>query len=319
MREFELIDGFFSALGARRDDVILGVGDDAAIIAPDTQASVVCTDTLVAGVHFESKDAGGDVGFKSLAVNLSDLAAMGAEPVWATVNLTIPGFDEIWIRDFCAGLNDLALRYGVAIVGGDTTRGPLTITVQAGGRVPVDQALSRSGARPGQRVYLSGPIGDGALGLKVAQGDHRPRADDASYLLSRLRRPEPAIDAGRALRGVATSAIDISDGLLADLGHVLRLSGGYGAELVVSSSWFSSPVCRYVEAGGDIGVLISGGDDYVLACTVDEADAGLFARRGSKDALPWVEIGRVVTEPGIRVRDPRGRLVDITVQGYQHF
>lgn len=319
MNEFDIIERYFRRLGAARDDVPLGIGDDAALIRHEGGALVVCTDTLVAGVHFLADDPPTDIGFKSLAVNLSDIAAMGATATWATLSITLPKFDEAWIEGFCEGFDGLAKRHGVALVGGDTTRGPLTVTVQVGGVVAEANALRRDRARTGQRVFISGPVGDGALGLAVARGEYRPGEPDASYLLGRLRRPEPALRAGRALAGVARAAIDVSDGLVADLRHVLDASDGPGAELELTRRWFSPAGRRYLDDGGDVAPLLAGGDDYVLLFTIEDRDLERLdaaAREGEFEPVP---IGRIVDRPGIRIRDERGEDVAAGAGGYLHF
>jgi thiamine-monophosphate kinase len=317
VNEFEIIERFFRPLDRSQDRILLGIGDDAAIVSPSREALVVCTDTLVCGVHFSADDPAPDIGFKSLAVNLSDLAAMGAQPCWATLNLTLPEIDENWLGGFCRGFDELAARYPVSLIGGDTTRGPLTVSIQVGGYVPKTEALKRSGAVSGQRIFLSAPVGDGALGLKVARGEYAPGDMDRDYLLARLRRPEPAIDAGLEVRRVASAAIDISDGLVADLQHVLDASGGLGADLVMSDKWFSAAAARYLLAHGTAQILIDGGDDYVLLFTVDaRIDADELKSRLGFDPI---EIGEVVDTPGIRITDKFGNPVSTGRSGYRHF
>ena len=319
MNEFGIIERYFRRLGAARDDVLLGIGDDAALIRHEGGALVVCTDTMVGGVHFLPDDLPADIGFKSLAVNLSDIAAMGATATWATLSITLPEFDEEWIAGFCKGFDELAKRYRVALVGGDTTHGPLTVTVQVGGVVAESDALRRDGACAGQRVFLSGPVGDGALGLAVARGEYRANESDASYLLSRLRRPQPALRAGGALAGVARAAIDISDGLVADLRHVLDASGGRGAELDLTRRWFSPAGCLYLDDGGDVAPLLAGGDDYVLLFTIEEKDLDRLDAAARAGGFDPVGIGRIVDEPGIRIRDEQGQDVAAGAGGYLHF
>jgi thiamine-monophosphate kinase len=316
VNEFELIERFFRKLDTPRPEILLGIGDDAALIAPSDKAMVVCTDTMVAGTHFMKDDDPADVGFKSLAVNLSDLAAMGATPMWSTLNLTMPRFDEQWLTAFCQGFSELAVRYQVPLIGGDTTRGPLTISVLTGGQVVAENAMRRDRAAPGDSIYISSAIGDGHLGLAVARGDYCPRDEDARYVLSRLRRPEPAIHEGQLLCGISRAAIDVSDGLVADLSHVLKASGGLGADLKLSSSWFSPVARRYLEGGGDVVPLITGGDDYVLLFTVKPS---MRERLDSLENLKPCEIGSVVETPGIRIQDEEGNTIPITGGGYAHF
>ncbi len=319
MNEFTLIDRYFRALDTGRSDVLVGIGDDAAILAPTTEAMAVCTDTLVADVHFLPDDDPFDIGFKSLAVNLSDLAAMGANPRWAMINLVMPAIDESWLEGFCRGFSELAGRHGVSLIGGDTTRGPLSISVQAGGTLNPERSLRRDAARVGQAVYLGGPVGDGYLGLQVARDAYRPDDEDRDYLLGRMRRPEPAVGQGAALSGIARAAIDVSDGLLADLGHVLDASGGLGAVITLDSRMFSPAAQRYLDTGGGASDLITGGDDYVLCFTVEPGDRAALedaCRRGDFEA---VHIGVVTSGDGIEVRDRFGNSITTVSAGYRHF
>ena len=226
MAEFALIERIRARAGTR-GDVLLGIGDDAALLrVPEGQVLVVSTDTLIAGRHFPHESAAADIGWKSLAVNLSDLAAMGASPAWASLALTLPSADAGWLDDFLDGFLELAQMHDVALVGGDTTRGALSITVTVQGFVPANEALRRSGARIGDDVWVTGTLGDAAGALQ----QWRLGGMQSAKLRYRLDRPTPRIGAALALRGRASSAIDISDGLVADLGHILDASG-VGAEL----------------------------------------------------------------------------------------
>ncbi len=317
MNEFEAIRRYLADCGADREEVVLGVGDDAALLGCGDWEMAVCTDTLVEGVHFPVGEGAGAIGHKALAVNLSDLAAMGAEPVWAMVNLTAPSLDERWLAEFVDGFSALAREFGVALIGGDTTRGPLVVSVQTGGRVAPGEALRRAGASPGDVLYVSGPIGDGRLGLDVATGCYRPSAEDADYLLARLRRPRPEVAAGRSLRGVARAVIDVSDGLLADLGHLLEAGCGLGASLRLTEELFSAPARRWLERIDDPLALVTGGDDYRLCFAVAEADAARLsaATRGVFQPIP---IGRVEAEPGLRL-DWHGSALAAGACGYDHF
>jgi len=315
--EFQLIDRFFSTLGTARDDVVLGVGDDCAVLEiPAGRQLAVTLDTLVEGVHFVRGADPEALGHKALAVNLSDLAAMGADPAWITLALTLPSVDEYWLAAFARGFGELARRYGVALVGGDTTRGPLSISIEAHGFVSADRVIRRSGACPGDLVYVTGTLGDAALGLLVQQGLYTA-PEHLGFLRSRLDRPTPRIDAGLALRGLATSAIDISDGLAADLGHVLEASG-CGATLYLDRLPLSSGVREYVEESGDWAPILSGGDDYELCCTVPEKRQGEVERLAGKldCGLNW--IGIIDRHPGLRVMGPEGELVH-AAGGFDHF
>lgn len=263
--EFDLIRRYFTSLGVA-EGVALGVGDDGAVLdIPPGHQLVSVVDTLVAGVHFPEDTTPFDIGYRALAVNLSDLAAMGAEPRWFTLALTLPKVDETWLAGFAAGLRNLADRFGLALVGGDTTRGPLTITVQAEGLVPSGQALKRSGARPGDGIYVTGTLGDAAAGLALHQGSLQ--ADDAAdFLRGRFFRPEPRVQTGLALRGLATACIDVSDGLLQDLGHVLAASG-VGARLDLACLPLS-PALQTLPRKEVLEWTLSGGDDYELCFTL---------------------------------------------------
>ncbi|GJL83093.1 MAG: thiamine-monophosphate kinase [marine bacterium B5-7] len=323
MNEFDLIDRFFRSKGTIRDEILIGIGDDAAVIAPSDSALVLCSDTLVSGVHFADDERGSDVGYKCLGVNLSDLAAMGAEPVFALLNLTLPSFNDEWLDDFVKGFNELACRFNVSLIGGDTTHGPLSVTVQAGGRVPVELpgqiSLLRSNADVGDEIYIGGPVGDGFLGLEVASGRYDSDSTDADYLLNRLRRPLPQVELGLAVRSIAASAIDISDGLIADLGHILKSSGCLGASLDLNENWFSKSARRYLDQGGDPVKLISGGDDYILCLTVRPENVDKFHQACKRIDADVRRIGRVVDSSGIRITDDNDRLIDASRCGYRHF
>jgi thiamine-monophosphate kinase len=246
----------------RRGDVRVGIGDDAAVLrVPPFHDVLVSMDTLLAGVHFPLTTESSDLGWKSLAVNLSDLAAMGAKPAWALLALTLPRPDADFVRRFMRGFEALARRYKVALVGGDTTSGPLSVTITVLGFVPPRRSLRRSGAREGDDVYVSGTVGDAAAGLRAARRGKAMRAATRAALRARLDRPEPRVELGLALRGIASAAIDISDGLAADLSHVLRASG-VGARLEVARLPASGALLEGVRRDRARGELqLSGGDD----------------------------------------------------------
>jgi thiamine-monophosphate kinase len=312
--EFDLIRKYFT-WPASRGDVSQGVGDDGALLrVPAGHELVVCVDTLVAGVHFPVDTPADAVGHKALAVNLSDLAAMGAEPAWATLALTVPEADEAWVGAFAQGFHALAREYDVDLVGGDTTRGPLSITVQVMGFVPQGQALRRDGARPGDAIYVTGTVGDAVLGLRKWQ--EGAVADAAiSVLLDRLMRPTPRIAAGRALRGLAHAAIDVSDGVLADLGHVLGASG-VGATLELDCLPLSDAFRAVSGDAPDRTLPLSGGDDYELLFTLPpERASQLEGRLG----VSCTRIGTVEADAGLRVVDAQGRPVQTEHTGYEHF
>ena len=298
--EADLIDILRAHTGAARSDVTLGIGDDAAIVRPrDRHELVLCTDTLVAGVHFPVDTPADAIGHKALAVNLSDLAAMGATPTWALLNLTLPEPDAEWVAAFARGFDALAKRYDVQLVGGDTTRGPLSVTVQVAGEVPSGAALRRGTAQAGDALFVSGPLGDAALALTRLQRGEAVPAD----LRDRLDRPEPRVESGIALRGVASSAIDVSDGLLTDLGRLLH-GTGLGATVEVESLPRSA---AFVAEGGVAAMQLYGGDDYELLFTAP-ADTGVGTR-----------VGTVEATPGVVCVDRAGRPLVIEGKGYDAF
>jgi thiamine-monophosphate kinase len=318
LTEFELIQRYFTAVGAARSDVVLGVGDDCALLLPPAgQALAVTVDTLVEGRHFAPSADPEALGHKCLAVNLSDLAAVGAAPAWVTLALTVPGADEPWLTAFARGFGALARRTGVALVGGDTTRGPLSITVQAHGFVPPLQALRRDGAAPGDLVYVTGTLGDAGLALLVRQGLYAA-PEDLPFLFARLDRPEPRLEVGQALRGVASAAIDVSDGLAADLGHICSASG-VGATLYLERLPCAAGVRSYVEETGDWHLPLSAGDDYELCLTVRPERQGELERLVEQwpCGLSW--IGVIERTRGVRVLAPDGAGVAVGVPGFDHF
>lgn len=313
--EFDLIARLRDRCAHRRSDVALGIGDDAALLdVPTGRQLVACTDTLVAGVHFPAATSPEDIGWKSLAVNLSDLAAMGAEPVWALLALTLPDGDVAFVERFADGFSALARRHAVALVGGDTTQGPLSVTVTALGLVPRDAALTRGGARAGDAVFVTGTPGDAAGALKMLMEGRSASA----ALLARLHRPEPRVTAGSALRGLASACIDISDGLLADLGHVCQASG-VGAELAVDALPLSSALSAEFDAGACRQLALAGGDDYELCFTVPRGDeervAAALAARGCEAS----RIGRIVAGSGVQVLDSLGNEIATPRAGWEHF
>lgn len=317
MAEFALIDRIRARLPPARDDVLLGIGDDAALLrVPAGMALAVATDTLNAGVHFPHAATPAAIGWKALAVNLSDLAAMGATPAWCTLSLSLPlpQADAAWLDGFLDGFLALAREHGLALVGGDTTRGPLSICVTVHGFVDPRHALRRDGARLGDDVWVTGTLGDAALALAQLQAGGA--ADPA--LLARLDRPTPRIAFGSGLRGVAHACIDLSDGLLQDLGHVCRASGG-GAEISLDALPASPALLSLSTAETRIGGQATGGDDYELCFTASPSSRGAIAAIAASSGVPATRIGRIVAGAGVRALlgdgsewlPPRG--------GYAHF
>ena len=308
--EFDLI-AHIRARAGQRADVVLGIGDDAALLqAPAGRQLVVTADTLNAGVHFPEATTAHDIGWKSLAVNLSDLAAMGAEPAWCTLSLSLPASDPAWLDAFLDGFLGLARRHGVALIGGDTTRGPLAIAVTAIGTVEPDRALRRDGARAGDDVWVSGTLGDAAAAL------HLLPASPAD-LRERLDRPVPRVELGRRLAGLAHAALDVSDGLLADLGHLCRASG-VGAEVELDRLPASATLCAY-PASERFGWQATGGDDYELCFTAPVSSRNALAEIGVSLALPLTRIGRIVDGAGVLALDAEGRPWQPPRAGYTHF
>jgi len=318
--EFELIQRFFNRRIQSKPDIVLGIGDDAALIAPPSeQQLVIAIDTLVKGVHFPDTTLPYDIGWKALAVNLSDLAAMGAEPAWFTLALTLPESSESWLTAFSHGLFDLAKQYDLPLVGGDTTRGPLTVTVQIAGIVPPGQALLRAGARPGDHIYVTGSLGDATLALQLLAGEIAANATDYPELLSHLNRPLPRIAEGCALRGIASCAIDISDGLLADLQHILDASD-CGAEIFQEKLPFSPAARQLLEHYPEMWrSLISGGDDYQLCFCVAPENIARLKQMAQQYDFYFTEIGHVCATRELRCMDAMGKTIDISARGYTHF
>jgi len=318
LSEFALIDRYFRNCGMKRTDVRLGVGDDAALLdSPAGCDLVAAIDTLVDGVHFPPGCPAASVGHRVLAVNLSDLAAMGAKPAWALLALTLPNIDEGWLDEFAAGFSALARSHDVALVGGDTTSGPLCVTVQILGHVPHSQALLRSGARPGDLVFVSGTPGDAAAGLAVEQGRLQGAPDVAAHLRKRFLYPSPRMALGKSLRGYASACIDVSDGLLGDVGKLAQASG-CGVEL----SYKELPVSEeLVAAVGDARareLALTGGDDYELCFTVSPSNVGRLRQDLPPERWGYSLIGTVREASGAVVTQ-NGNVMEFSHSGYDHF
>ena len=320
--EFEIIRRYFTRQQPQRADVIAGIGDDAAVLqVPADSELVVCIDTLVAAVHFPGSTPAAAIGHKALAVNLSDLAAMGATPAWATLSLTLPDSNPVWLGDFSEGFFRLADRYGVQLVGGDITRGPLSVTVQAHGLVPRGRALRRQGAQPGDRIYVTGTLGDAGLALRLEDHAH-------NTIRQRLDYPEPRVAAGQLLREYASAAIDVSDGLLADLGHLLEGDGpgaSPGASINIDalprSSVFIATMQQPGFAQADLfyELPLSAGDDYELCFTVPQRTCEVMEAMLSNQSIDCTAIGVIEAESGIRCRKANGDVYHPVTEGYQHF
>lgn len=320
MNEFEIIKTYFTAQTKPRPDVIHGIGDDAAIVSvPIRHELAITTDTLISGVHFPESTLPYDIGYKALAVNLSDLAAMGATPAWVTLALSMPTAEDEWLKAFAKGFFTLANLHGVQLIGGDLAHGPLVVTVQALGFVPTHQGLLRSGAKPGDLIYVTGTLGDAALALAFLQNTVPVDQCFQSSILERLNRPEPRIAVGKALLRHAHAAIDISDGLAADINHILTASQ-VGAKIYIDRLPLSPALARSLSHEKAVALALSGGDDYELCFTVSaekcaDLEKALTAIPGSS----FTYIGEVVASPGLDLCCEDGSKYHGPLNGYQHF
>ena len=317
-REFALIARHFRPLAG---EGALDLGDDAALLTPPAGPQLVlAADALVAGVHFLPDDPPGMIARKLLRVNLSDLAAMGAAPLGYLMTTAFTrGTADSWIAAFVAGLAEDQERFGIAVLGGDTvaTPGPACFSLTIIGVVPPGQALHRRGAQIGDDIWVSGSIGDGALGLRVLQG--KLAADAEGHLARRYRLPEPRLALGQALRGVARAAMDVSDGLVQDLGHLCR-AAGCGAEVIADAVPLSAAASAAL--AGDAALLpliLTGGDDYELLFAAAPEDAAAVRAAGEKAGVPVARLGRFIAGEGVVVRDGSGAAITLPQGGWSHF
>jgi thiamine-monophosphate kinase len=320
LTEFELIRRYFTH-PAR--NALLGVGDDAALVRVRRGMDLtVSTDMLVAGRHFFADADPEKLGHKALAVNLSDMAAMGATPRWVTLSLALPAVDTAWLDAFTRGFMRLARRHAVDLVGGDTTCGPLNICVQIMGEVPTGQALTRAGARAGDDIWVSGQLGDAALALSALRKRLRLKPREAASAARRLHTPVPRIALGLALRRIARSAIDISDGLIADLGHICERSG-VAAVIEYERLPVSSVLRRYIDLPTARMALLAGGDDYELCFTAARTRRKQIERAGLRTGVKVARIGRILAPPagawGVVVADRDGMPLKAGPTGFDHF
>lgn len=314
--EFEIIERYFTRAGSDRD-VILGIGDDAAVIAVDGHVAVT-VDTLVAGVHFPDGMAPNLLGHRLLAVNLSDLAAMGARPRWSTLALTMPAADELWLDGFSRGLFELADRYGVSLVGGNLSRGPLTLTMQLLGTVEPKNMLTRGGGHVGDDVYVTGTLGDSSAGIMlILERSSAPQGSAAAALKERFYRPVPRVGAGLALGPLATAAIDVSDGLLADLGHICKASG-CGATIDVERVPLSAELLSLFPPQEALAHALGGGDDYELCFTAPPSRAEEIEAALEAAATPLRRIGQLAAGQTVVCRRD-GEPFAPAVRGFRHF
>lgn len=318
--EFDLIARYFDRFKSLRRDVQLGIGDDCALLTvAEKQLLAISTDTLVSGVHFLADIDPADLGYKALAVNLSDLAAMGADPAWLSLALTLPEVNETWLKAFSDSLFEQLNYYGMQLIGGDTTRGPLSMTLTINGLIPAGRALTRSGAHIGDWIYVTGMLGDSAAGLAILQ-DRLMVSDPVAreYLLARHLRPQPRVLQGQALRDLASSAIDISDGLISDLQHVLKASE-CGARIELDELPMSQALTVNTDAEQALRWALSGGEDYELCFTVPEINRGALEVALSHLGADYTCIGQIspLSEGMKFYRD--NKEITLPWQGFDHF
>ena len=319
LTERALIDRFFRDCGARRADVRVGIGDDAAVleVPPGTQL-VAKVDTLVAGIHFLPDAPAKAVGHRALAVNLSDFAAMGARPAWALLALTLPRADEHWLSEFASGFGALARKYDIALVGGDTTSGPLCISVQLLGTVQPSEAMLRSGARPGDSLFVSGTPGDAAAGLAIERGDLlASNPAHAAYLRERFAFPTPRVELGMGLSAYASACIDVSDGLLGDAGK-LATASACGIEIDYGALPLSAALLAVAGDARARELALTGGDDYELCFAVPASRIGNLQREMPCEKWGYRRIGSVREAPGAVVTR-EGTVMEFSHSGFEHF
>jgi thiamine-monophosphate kinase len=314
--EFDLIARHFTRAAP---SAVLGVGDDCALLAPTPGMQLAVTsDMLLEGRHFMPQDSPAGLGHKSLAVNLSDLAAMGATPRWATLAIALPAADDAWLAAFARGFFRMAELHGVELVGGDTTRGPLAFSITAIGEVPPGQALRRDGAQAGDDVWVSGVIGSAAMALAYRQGRLFMEQVDAARVLPALYLPTPRVALGIALRGLATSAIDISDGLAADLGHILERSR-VGAVLEFDALPLLPATRKYLHEAAARDAVLAGGDDYELCFTAPADRRDAVRAAAAQTGTAATRVGRIVAEAGLAVVAADGQPLTLERTGHDHF
>ena len=321
MDEFSLIQKYFTAAGSNtgKNGVVQGIGDDTAILkVAEHEELLVTTDTLISGVHFPTETDPVAIGYKALAVNLSDIAAMGGEARWFTLALSLSDSEPEWLQGFSRGLLKLAEEFDVSLVGGDTTRGDLSITITAMGTIPDTISVRRSGAVAGDLIYITGSPGFAALGLASLNGDIDLADNEQNQYLDKLNYPQPRLHEGQFLRDYVSSMIDVSDGVTADLGHILHASSCAAVidlESLVSSLQASSSVTenRLLKA------VLHGGDDYELLFTLSPEKARLLEQNWLDSYSPVTRIGEINAGEGITLRQENGELINIAASGYNHF
>ncbi|KTC86300.1 thiamine-phosphate kinase [Legionella brunensis] len=317
MDEFSLIDVFFKQPARHRRDVIYGIGDDAAcVVVPHDYQLLISTDTLVAEVHFLSSWDAYDIACKAVMVNVSDMAAMGATPCWVSLALTLPELNTTWLQRFSQGLHESLARFNMALIGGDTTRGPLSMTLTIHGLVPTGRSIRRNGAEPGDRIYVSGELGAAALAVHfLKRNDIDSR--DKRILMQKLQHPQPRVDLGPILQEYASAAIDISDGLSADLNHIC-VASQRGAFLIEEAIPVHPLVKQYQQTKAT-NFALSGGDDYELCFTVPPQKEEELLASLAKHGLNCYPIGTIEEKTGLRLKQINGKLKTFPPRGYSHF
>lgn len=318
--EFELIQRYFDRQAVQRADVALAIGDDCALLMSEpNQLIAVSTDTLVAGVHFLPEISATDLAYKALAVNLSDLAAMGAIPTCVSLAITLPEMNETWLNEFSESFFSTLEYYQVQLIGGDTTKGPLSLTLTVHGTVPVGRELRRKGAAIGDWIYVTGTLGDSAAGLAILQKRLLVKNEKiANFLLRRHLHPLPRLNVGLGLRGIASSAIDLSDGLVSDLGHILKASH-CGAKIFVDKLPLSSAITSVVTHEQAIQWALAGGEDYELCFTVSEKNRGLFETQLIHTNVAFQCIGQITNQVQHIQFLQNGNPIEFNLSGYDHF
>jgi thiamine-monophosphate kinase len=308
VNEFSIIDKYFN--WNTDNSISVGIGDDCAVIDIDSDYQIVTSvDTLIEDVHFSSLDSPADIAYKSLSVNLSDIAAMGGIAKYFTLAISLPDINEKWLEGFANSLKIIANKYKIELVGGDTTKGQLSITINVTGVVERDKVLLRSNAKPGDLIFVSNTLGDAAYALKQKQNNQSA----PSRCIDRLNKPEPRIELGRSLVGIANSCIDISDGLEQDLGHILD-SSGVGAIIDIDSLPLSETLREYIDSTGDWCIALAGGDDYELCFSVDQSNKESLSLIQSQLNIELTQIGVVTQEVGLVINGFSGEC-----SSYRHF
>ncbi|MBO7007941.1 MAG: thiamine-phosphate kinase [Pseudomonadales bacterium] len=312
--EFDIIDKYFKRLRVESNAVVLGPGDDCAVLSiPTGHELCVSTDTLIEGVHFP-EDAPAEIAVsRTMAANLSDLAAMGAEPHAFVLAITMPSADERWLESCSEELSRNIQQYAIPLVGGNLAKGELSLTVTVMGTVPAGESITRSGAKPGDEVYVTGSLGDAAKGLELQRS-----GIEEGFLVDRYRAPTPRLQAGMGLRGLASAMIDISDGLMSEVGHICA-SKGYGAEIMMDAIPLSAELLKATELVTATRMALFSGDDYELCFTAAPSKREAIKALSGKLGLPMSRVGLIVDEPGINVRRADGSALPHDMTGYQHF